>query len=306
MSTIVVTGGSGFIGSHVVDALIACGTTVVVIDREAPQALRKNSHAIYIQEDIRSERIHELFEVHKPTQVIHLAAHVDDRASIVNPEENASHNILGTINILQAARNAGVSRIVFASTGVIYGNQEHLPIAEDAAPYPLTPYAIGKLTGERYGKYFSLQGGASFCALRFANVYGPRQDGSKECGAVAIFTKNLLGGNDAFLNGDGTTTRDYVYVHDVVRACRAACESEEEGVINIGTGKETSTQELFSLVAQATDYKARPTHRPEIRDYVAHIALDSAKAKRVLGWEPQMLLQAGIQETVAWYKQQTL
>lgn len=303
MSKILITGGSGFIGSHLVDALIARGDEVTVVDILPAHPVWGNPGATYVQRDIRDEHLADIFIDVKPEYVIHLAAHIDDRASVQEPVENAEHNILGTINVLDAARLSGTKRVVFASTGVVYGNQDVLPITEDAVPKPLTPYAVSKLTGERYLRYFTLQIGLSACALRLANVYGPRQDGSKECGAIAIFIKKLLAGDAPFLNGNGKTTRDYVYIEDVVTAFLSALESTEETVINIGTGIETSTEEVFLRVAEALGTDMRPIPRPEITDLVARVALSSAKAEKVLRWRSKKSFFEGVQETVEWYKE---
>jgi UDP-glucose 4-epimerase len=302
MPNILITGGSGFIGSHLVDALIARGDQVTVVDIVPAHPVWGNAQATYVQRDIRSEHLADVFINAKPEYVVHLAAHVDDRASVREPVENAEHNILGTINVLDAARLSGVKRVVFASTGVVYGNQEALPIAEDAVPKPLTPYAVSKLTGERYLRYFTLQLGLSTCALRLANVYGPRQNGSKECGAIAIFTKKLLAGEAPFLNANGKTTRDYVHVADVVSAFLAALESSEEMAVNIGTGIETSTEEVFLSVAEAVGTNIKPLLRPEVADLVARVALAPAKAEKVFGWKSKKRLSEGIQETVEWYR----
>lgn len=304
MSSILITGGSGFIGSHLVDALIARGDEVTVVDILPAHPVWGNARATYVQRDIRDEHLADVFIDAKPEYVIHLAAHIDDRASVREPVENAEHNILGTINVLDAARLSGVRRVVFASTGVVYGDQGVLPIVEDAVPRPLTPYAVSKLTGERYLRYFTLQLGLSACALRLANVYGPRQDGSKECGAIAIFTKKLLAGEAPFLNGDGKTTRDYVYIDDVVSAFLGVLESSEETVANIGTGIETSTEEVFLRVTEAVGADIKPLPRPEVRDLVARIALSSAKAEEIFGWKSKKSFSEGVRETVEWYKNQ--
>lgn len=305
MASILVTGGSGFIGSHIVDALVRRGDTVTVIDIAPAPPVWGNVAATYVQRDIRDERLAEVFIDAKPDAVIHLAAHIDDRASIQEPVENAEHNVLGTINVLDAARVSGVKRVVFASTGVVYGEQSIFPITEDAAPKPLTPYAVSKLTGERYAKYFTLQLGLSTCSLRLANVYGPRQDGSKECGAIAIFSKKLLGGQTPFVNGTGKTTRDYVYVDDVVDAFLRALDATTEEIINIGTGKETATNDIFALVAKEFRSTIAPTPRPEVLDLVPRVALSSKKAADILGWQAKISLEEGIQKTAAWYKEQS-
>lgn len=303
MSSILITGGSGFIGSHLVDALIARGDTITVIDIAPPHAAWGNAQATYLQYDIRDPRLPDIFIEVRPDYVIHLAAHIDDRASVREPVENAEHNIIGTINVLDAARISGVKRVLFASTGVVYGDQQKLPISEETVPSPLTPYAVSKLTGERYAQYFSRQLGLSVCALRLANVYGPRQDGSKECGAIAIFTKNLLAGEVPLLYGDGTTTRDYVHVADVVRAFLCTLASAEQTVMNIGTGVETSTEQLLVAVTKAVGVPYQATARPEVTDRVPHIALACEKAERILGWKAEKMLAEGIKETITWYKE---
>lgn len=304
MASILITGGSGFIGSHIVDALIARGDTVTVVDILPKNPVWGNDQATYIQHDIRDVHFSDMVIEVQPEYIIHLAAHIDDRASVCEPVENAEHNIIGTINVLDAARIAGVKRVLFASTGVVYGDQQQLPITEEAVPSPLTPYAVSKLTGERYAQYFSLQLGLSICALRLANVYGPRQDGSQECGAIAIFTQKLLAGEVPSLYGDGTTTRDYVHVTDVARAFLFALASSEQNAVNIGTGIETSTKQLLIAVTEAVGVPYQVTVCPEVTDRVPHIALACAKAERIFGWKAEKTLMQGIQETIAWYKEQ--
>jgi UDP-glucose 4-epimerase len=304
MSSVLITGGVGFIGSHLVDACVDRGDTVAVVDIAQANPVWANVAAHYIQRDIRDERLADVFMDVHPDYVMHLAAHINDRASVQEPVENAEHNILGTINVLDAARISGVKRVVFASTGVVYGEQTTLPILEDATPKPLTPYAVSKITGERYARYFTSQLGLSTCALRLGNVYGPRQDASKECGAVAIFTKKLLAGEAPFINGDGKTTRDYVYVGDVVQAFLQALEVSEEGAVNIGTAREVSTSQVLNEVAKHVPSVMSPIPRKEVQDLVRRIALSYKKAEAVLEWKPTVSFEEGIAQTVAWYKSQ--
>lgn len=304
MSSVLITGGAGFIGSHLVDACVDRGDTVTVVDIARPNLGWENGAAHYIQRDIRDEHLADIFVEMHPEYVVHLAAHVDDRASVEEPVENAEHNILGTINVLDAARISGVRRLVFASTGVVYGEQVSVPIEEDATPRPLTPYAVSKITGERYARYFTSQLGLSTCTLRLGNVYGPRQDASRECGAVAIFTKKLLAGEAPFINGDGKTTRDYVYVKDVVQAFLQALESTEEGAVNIGTAREISTLQVLNEVAKHASSTVSSVSRKEVQDLVRHIALSYKKAGEVFGWKPTVSFEEGIGKTVAWYKSQ--
>lgn len=298
-----VTGGSGFIGSHLVDALIERGVAVTVIDWKDPLPTHRNSSATYKNIDIRSADVEEEIIAAEPDVVFHLAAHINDRDSVVNPVMNAEHNELGSIRVFEAAKRAKVSAIVFASTCAVYGLQE-LPIQESVRPQPRTPYGISKFAAETYLEACHLNHGIHTVALRFANVYGPRQKGNAESGAIAIFTEKLLLGQSPFLNDDGSTTRDYLYVGDVVRALLLASESSESGVYNVGTGREVSTSDAFALVQHAVGTDVAATPRPEVRDAVKRMALDISTTQRVLHWAPEMPLEEGIVRTVAWYRGQ--
>lgn len=298
----IVTGGSGFIGSHVVDALVADGVQVTVIDVLPPSEEARNPKATYLLEDIRSNKMTELFLRVMPEVVFHFAAHIDDRASVLDPVNNAEHNILGTIHVLEASRKAGVKRFVFASTGVAYGRADVVPTPESALSKPLTPYAVSKFSCERYLKCYESIHGLSWMALRFANVYGPRQDGSKECGAIAIFTKRIFNHESLFINNDGKTTRDYVHVNDVVAACLAAAESTACEVVNIGTAQQTTTLDLLTIIEEAIGESVARVLRPEVADEVKQCALAIDKARAILHWAPQVGLKTGIRETVDWYR----
>lgn len=307
MKKALVTGGSGFIGSHLVDALVVSGVEVMVVDLVAPKAERVNASAIYVQTDIRDEAVRDAFLRFHPDVVFHLAAHVDDRASVLDPVMNAEHNVLGTLNVLEASRLSGARRFVFASTGIAYGNVAAVPVDESVVAKPLTPYAVSKLTGERYANCYQTLYGMTYMALRLGNVYGPRQDQSKECGAVAIFTRRLLQGEPVILNNDGLTTRDYVHVFDVVRAFMSAAEVNTSGVVNVGTGIETSTQHLYELVVRAVSpglgESGTPVLRPEVQDMVKRCALRFDTASRELSWSPSISLEDGVTQTVSWYRE---
>lgn len=300
----IVTGGAGFIGSHLVDALVASGVAVTVIDKVDPLPDRRNDVATYVRMDIKDEGLRAAFVTAQPGVVFHLAAHIDDRESVVRPVMNAEENVLGSLNVYEAARQTGVQRMVFTSTGVVYGNVDTLPTPETTIPRPLTPYGVSKLTGERYLHFYWLLYKLPYMALRLANVYGPRQDGSKECGAIAIFTSHMLKGEGVFLNNDGKTTRDYVYVEDVVRALLAAAASAEVGVVNIGTGIETTTNDLLAAVSSAVGTVPAVTPHPDVDDAVKRVALSYNAAKTLLGWEPLVPFADGVGRTVAWYKEQ--
>ena len=299
---VIVTGGAGFVGTHLVNALVDQAERVVVIDQNKPLKAKKNAKAFYRKLDIRTDDIEEVFKKEKPDVVFHLAAHIDDRESIREPIMNAEHNLIGSINVFEATRKYAKGKMIFASTGgVIYGEQEILPISEDAIPRPLTPYAVSKLTGERYLHFYHQIYDLPYVALRFGNIYGPGQDESAECGAIAIFTARLLKGQEVYINNDGQTTRDYVHVEDVVRALLLAADSDVVGIYNIGTGIETATIDLFDKVRHVIGIEAAPEFREEVEDVIKRSALDAKRAKADLGWESEISLEDGIEKTVQWY-----
>jgi UDP-glucose 4-epimerase len=298
----IVTGGSGFIGSNLVDRLIADGHEVTVIDKVAPSETNKNDRASYVVMNILDKKVEDVFAEVKPKLLYHLAAYIDDRASVREPDVCTDTNVMGTLNVLEAARKSGVKRIIFTSTSVYYGAQEVMPIPETATPRPITPYAVSKLIGEQYLRYYREHFGISSMALRLANVYGPRQAGSKECGAIAIFTDRLLSNRDVYSHNDGLTTRDYIFVGDVVEALSKAGESEYIGVVNCSTGVGTTTGELYVMVADAIGSDRTPLVKPEVLDHPKHVILDPALAKKELGFEAKMGLKEGIAQTVEWYK----
>lgn len=301
-SKALVTGGCGFIGSHLVDSLVERGVDVTVIDWVDPLSDRRNAKAHYIKQDIRSTDIEAAMISLAPEVVFHLAAHILDRASTLNPVMNADHNELGSINIFESAKRAGVKSIIFASSCAIYGLPVSVPVAESAAPCPRTPYGISKLAAEFYLTAYGLQSSMNAVALRFGNVYGPRQAGNGESGAIAIFTEKLLAGESPFLNGDGTTTRDYVYVLDVVGALISAADSELSGIFNVGTGQETTTSAVYRMVQSAIGTDITATPNPSVIDAVKRMAVDTTKIQSTLKWQPAMSLEAGIIATVNWYK----
>lgn len=302
--TVVVTGGAGFIGSHLVDALVDRADRVLVIDKIKPPANRKNGAAKYKQMDILDAGLEAVFEKEKPDVVFHLAAHIHDRESVKEPVHNAQENILGSLAVFEAARRHVSGRVIFASTGVVYGEQEKRPIPETALARPLTPYAVSKLTGERYLHFYATVYGVSYAALRFSNVYGPRQDSSAESGAVGIFARALLMGKTPAINNDGLTTRDYIYVDDVVSAMIRAAESDAVGVFNIGTGRETTTQTVFEIVREEVGGQGVPDVREEVKDVPKHVALDVSLAEEIFGWKAKTSFEEGVEKTVAWFREQ--
>lgn len=299
MASILVTGGAGFIGSHLVDALVTRGHVVYVLDKEAPSLKRRNALAEYRVGDIREDTWGAWMAEKKPEIVFHLAACIDDRATDAGMVYD--HNVSGSLRVFEAAKRTGAKKIIFASSCAVYGAQEKFPITEKARTSPQTPYGLSKLLGEQ-ALFFYQSEEREVIAFRFANVYGPGQDGSKESGAVAIFTQKMLKNEPYFLNGDGKTLRDYVCVEDVVEALILGMQRGVIGVINIGTGKEISTKDLAHIMQKETGGTSTQVARPEVRDAVIRMKLAIGKAKRELGWKPAISLKKGIAKTISWYK----
>ncbi len=304
-----VTGGAGFIGSNLVDRLLADGHTVTVVDdfsrgrhiNLADAAARFPDALRVVAADVRSTDATEAIEVARPEVVFHLAAQIDVRASVDDPAQDASVNVLGTIAVARAACRAGTRKIVFASSGgSIYGEQPDLPTAEDAPLQPLSPYAVSKIAGELYLNSFSRLHGIQCTSLAFANVYGPRQDPYGEAGVVAIFAESLPRGRATRVYGDGGNTRDYVFVRDAVGALvLAAGETANGRRLNIGTGVQTSDRELHTLVARVVGAPDTPAFAPARAGDLRRSALDSTRARELLGWRPEHSLADGIARTVS-------
>ena len=294
--TVLVTGGAGFIGSHVAEALVARGKDVVVLD-DLSSGKRENlpEGAELVEGDIREPQ-DELFAGVKPDVCFHLAAQADVRVSVARPEHDARINVIGTINLLEAAREHG-TQLVFSSTGgAIYGECDG-PAPEDAPRQPLAPYGTSKLAGEEYLATYNRLHGTKHVALRYGNVYGPRQDPHGEAGVVAIFFKRFLSGEQPKVFGDGKQTRDYVYVVDVVRATLAAAE-RDGGVYNVGTGRETSVVELFDLCRRVAGKESvEPEFAPPRPGELQRSVLDVSRAVDELGWRPEHSLEEGLRET---------
>ncbi len=304
-----VTGGAGFIGSNLTDALLARGDEVIVVDdlstgrRENLESALANG-ATLVEADIRDRAaLEEIAGRERPEVIFHLAAQIDVRKSIADPAFDASINIGGTANVLEAGRAAGTRRIVFSSTGgAIYGEGkgQQLPLAEDAPLAPEAPYGQSKFAGEGYLSLYERLYGLSTIPLRLGNVYGPRQDPLGEAGVVAIFCGRLREGRQPTVFGDGKQTRDYIYVGDVVAAMLAAAESETTGPVNIGTGVETDVLELVQALGELGDSGSfEPEFAPPRTGEVARISIDPARAASELGWTPQMDLKEGLRVTLA-------
>jgi UDP-glucose 4-epimerase len=294
----VVTGGAGFIGSHVVDALLARGNEVHVLD-DLSKGKRANigADARVRKGDIRRDA-DQVFDEVEPEVCFHLAAQADVRVSVERPDHDADVNVIGTLHVLEAARRHG-TKIVFSSTGgAIYGECDG-PAPEDHPRAPLAPYGVSKLAGEEYIAAYNRLYGAGHISLRYGNVYGPRQDPHGEAGVVAIFMNRLREGETPRIFGEGTQTRDYVYVADVVAATLAAAE-HDGGVLNVGTGTETSVLDLYERIQRATGIEREPEFAPARPGELQRSVLDPARARRELGWQPERTLDEGLAETWAW------
>jgi UDP-glucose 4-epimerase len=302
--TILVTGGAGFIGSHVVDAYVEAGHSVIVVD-DLSSGVRENVNpkAEFHRVDIRSDDLEKIFQQHSIDVVNHHAAQMDVRRSVADPKFDASVNVLGGLNVFEAARKFGVKKIIFASTGgAIYGEQDYFPADELHPLRPLSPYGITKLVTEKYLFYYKEVHGIDHVVLRYANVYGPRQNPHGEAGVVAIFAMKMLRGERPVINGDGTQTRDYTYVGDVVQASVLALQHKGSNIFNIGTGIETDVNTLFNLLRVWISTNCDETHGPAKQGEQLRSVITSKKIQRELGWSPRVELSEGIRLTAEYFK----
>jgi UDP-glucose 4-epimerase len=300
---VLVTGGAGFIGSHVVDALIQRGYQVVVVDNLSTGRLENiNPAATFHQVDICSPQLEKIFEEEAPEIVNHQAAQTVIQKSIEDPVFDAKQNILGSLNLVLQCLQFGVQKVVYVSSAGIYGEPKYRPVDENHPINPISYYGISKHTVEHYLHLAHLQHMLSYVVLRYSNIYGPRQNPEGEAGVVAIFTRQMLQGERPTIFGKGDKTRDYVYVADVVMANLLAMEKSINGVYNISTGVETSDQEMFDLLAELTGYQGNPHYAPVRKGEIYRICLDCSKAQKEIGWQPQFLLREGLKETVNYYR----
>lgn len=303
---ILVTGGAGFIGSHVADAHAAAGDEVIVVDNlSTGRRAYVPDRARFYELDIRSDRLRDVCARERPDVVNHHAAQASVSLSVRHPDRDADVNILGTLNVLAACAEFGVRRVVMASTGgAIYGEpQRPLPVDETHPIDPLSPYGLSKYVGELYLRYITTAAtaGMSAAILRYANVFGPRQDPHGEAGVVAIFTQAMLDGRAPTIFGDGTQTRDFVYVDDIARANLLAATVAGSDTVNVGTGVETTVNDVFTAIARLAGFAGSPVRAPVRPGDVYRIALDAARARTWLGWTPQISLDEGLRRTVDWF-----
>ncbi|MCH7828081.1 MAG: NAD-dependent epimerase/dehydratase family protein [Bacteroidetes bacterium] len=301
---ILITGGAGFIASHIADEYINLGHEVFILDNLSTGFEGNiNSKATFINLDICDKSLTELFEVQKFDVVNHHAAQMDVRKSVADPTFDANTNIIGTINLLQNAVKTGVKKFIFSSTGgAVYGEQEYFPADEQHPTFPLSPYGISKLTVEKYLFFYNKQYGLNYSILRYANIYGPRQNPFGEAGVIAIFTSKLLAGEQPIINGEGTQTRDYVFVKDVVNANVKVLKDEIPDIMNVGTGIETNVNEIFNTLNKIINNGQVEKHGPSAPGEQLRSVITSDKFYKRFNWKPTTKLTDGLRETVIFFE----
>jgi UDP-glucose 4-epimerase len=307
VAKVLVTGGAGFIGSHVVDRLLGIGHQVVVVDdfRSGRPSNLPPDITLY-QTDIATPALEEVFREERPDLVCHYAAQISVQHSMKDPLEDSDTNIRGSLNLLQNCVRYGVRKVVYTSSGgAIYGEPLHLPCDETHPINPLSHYGVSKYTVENYLSVYRQSYGLDYTILRLSNVYGPRQDPFGEAGVVAIFSQAMLQGKPIIINGSGEQERDFLYVQDVVQASITALEGGSGDAFNIGTGKGASINEIFSLLKRVADYPGEASHGPAKPSEVFKIYLDVTKARQGLGWKPGFSLEEGLKDTLAWFRDAT-
>lgn len=299
-----VTGGAGFIGSHIVDALISKRIKVYVVDDlSSGQKSNINPNAHFTKLSVNSPAFGEYLKKVKPDVVFHLAAQINVRKSVENPIEDANTNIMGLLMLIQVAKEIGVKKIVFSSSGgVMYPETARIPYSEKITAEPFSPYGISKRASEMYLAFAHKLHGIPYVALRYANVYGPRQNAKGEAGVISIFSTQMLAKKPIMINGTGKQTRDFVFVGDIVRANLLAATKNVVGEFNIGTGKETNLNQLFKKLVTLTGYKLPEQHTKAAPGEVMRSALDARKARELLEWVPKTTLDEGLKKTVEWFR----
>jgi UDP-glucose 4-epimerase len=301
---ILITGGAGFIASHIADAYITEGHNVVIVDNLSGGVLENiNPKAVFYQLDIRSEKLEDVFQKEKIDIVNHLAAQMDVRRSVDDPKFDASVNVLGGLNLFESARKHSVKKIIFSSTGgAIYGEQDYFPADEEHPMRPLSPYGITKLCTEKYLFFYKAVYGIDHVILRYANVYGPRQNPHGEAGVVAIFCNKMLKGEKPFINGDGKQTRDYTFVGDVVKANLLALKHDGSAIYNVGTSIESDVNKLFYELRNHLNPSCPEQHAPAKAGEQQRSVISFKKIEQELGWHPTVQLDEGLRLTAEYFK----
>lgn len=300
---VLVTGGAGFIGSHLVDQLIELGYHVLVIDNLSTGNKRNlNSRAKFYRLDILSNKLAKIFQQEKLNYVFHLAAQINVRKSVDDPVFDAKTNILGSLNLLENCQKFKIKKFIFISTGgALYGDAKVIPTSESNPEKPVSPYGVAKLSIEKYLYYYKNEFGLNYTILRLGNVYGPRQNPEGEAGVVAIFISKLIKNIQSVINGTGKQTRDYIYVNDVVRAMIMAI-NKKSGIYNIGTAKETDVNTIFKKIIKLGKFKAKEKHGPPVKGEQQRSCLAYSKIKNEWGFQPKYSLDQGLAETINWFK----
>ncbi len=305
MATVIVTGGAGFIGSHIAERFLRAGDKVLVLDDLSTGERRNIPEGAELHEmDIRSREARDFLTESRPDLLVHAAAQISVTASMREPALDASINVSGTLNLLQAFDGGKAPHMIFLSTGgAIYGEQETFPAAEEHRCLPTSVYGLSKRCVEMYLDLWSRQLGLRFLALRLSNVYGPRQDPHGEAGVVAIFAKALLEGRVPTIYGSGDQTRDFVFVEDVARAVELGWQKRQTGTFNIGTGKETSVNQLYEEIRGVLDLDLKPNYAPARLGEQQRSVIDARRAEQVLGWKPEFALREGLAKTCRWFQE---
>lgn len=304
---VLVTGGAGFIGSHVLDACLAAGHHVAVVDNlSTGRRAHLNPGARFYEIDVRDPQLDGLFAAEKPEVVSHQAARVNVREAFEQPLGYADVNVLGSLNVLECCRRHDTRKVVYASTCGVYGDPQDLPITEEHPVNPLDPYAASKHHVEHYLALYAANFDLAFTVLRYANIYGPRQDPYGEGGVVAIFARRMVDGEQPVINGSGDQERDFVYVADVARANLRALDRGDGGTYNLGWGVGTTINQLYADLAARAGYAAPPVHGPARVGEIFRSVLDGGRARSELDWQPLVQLDAGLAETVAYFRQTPL
>lgn len=302
--TYLITGGAGFIGSHLADELIKIGRRVVIVDNlSSGKRENVNKKAVFYKMDILDPKLSDIFRKEKPNIVFHYAAQIDVRKSTKDPVNDARINILGTLNVLENCKNFKVNKIIFASSVGVYGEPEFLPTKENHPLSPISPYPIAKLTAEKYLSYYQSIG-LNFVALRYSNIYGPRQSSSGEGGVISIFIDNLLNKKNSIIYGDGEQTRDFLYVADAVGAVILALKAPLGSIYNVGTGEGTSINKLYKLISRNVGSAIRPKKSQPRSGEIKKSRLDFSKIKKELNWIPKYSLDEGLSKTIEWFNKQ--